>query len=147
MDALDRNIINSLQGGFPICAEPFAAVAAELGIGTDELLARLEALLAAGVLTRFGPLYQIEKGGGAFTLAALQVPPDDFERVAAIVNALPEVAHNYQREHAFNMWFVLAAETPALVQQALATIAAQTGYPVYNLPKEREYFVGLRFEA
>lgn len=55
--------------------------------------------------------------------------------------------YNYEREHAFNMWFVLAAETPALVQQALASIAAQTGYPVYNLPKEREYFVGLRFEA
>ena len=147
MDELDRKIINGLQGGFPICAEPFAEAAARLGVSAEVLLARIEALLAAGVLTRFGPLYQIEKGGGVFTLAALQAPPADFERVAAIVNALPEVAHNYAREHAFNLWFVLAAENPAAIQCAIETIGMLTGYPVYNMPKEREYFIGLRFEA
>ena len=147
MDELDRRIINRLQDNFPICAEPFAAVAAELGSSADVLLARIEALLAAGILTRFGPLYQIEKGGGVFTLAALRVPREDFEGVAAIVNALPEVAHNYEREHAFNMWFVLAADSPAAIQDAIETIESRTGYPVYKLPKEREYFIGLRFEA
>ena len=147
MDELDRKIINNLQGGFPICAEPFAAAAARLGVSAEVLLARIEALLVDDVLTRFGPLYQIEKGGGAFTLAALQVPPADFERVAAIVNALPEVAHNYAREHAFNLWLVLAAEHPTAIQHAIETIELLTGYPVYNMPKEREYFIGLRFEA
>ena len=63
-------------------------------------------------LTRFGPMFQVERMGGAFVLAALAVPEADYERVAELVNALPEVAHNYRREHALNMWFVLATETP-----------------------------------
>ena len=65
-------------------------------------------MLDDGALSRFGPLFQIERAGGQFVLAAMQVPEDRFDAVAAQVNALPEVAHNYRREHRFNMWFVLA---------------------------------------
>jgi hypothetical protein len=67
--------------------------------------------------------------------------------VAAIVNAMPEVAHNYQRAHALNMWFVLATETPDGIQAAISRIEAATGNHVINVPKEREYFVGARFQA
>jgi len=147
MDATDRAIINSLQGGFPICERPYQAAAEQLGIGEDELLARLKLLLDDKTLTRFGPMYQIERMGGAFSLAAMRVPEADFERVAAIVNAMPEVAHNYQRQHALNMWFVLATETPDGIASAIAKIEAATGGHVINVPKEREYFVGARFAA
>ena len=112
-----------------------------------DVLARLQALLDNKVLTRFGPMYQIEKIGGAFVLAALKVPETDFERVAASVNALPEVAHNYRREHAFNMWFVLATETPAGITAAIEKIEAATGLPVFAFPKEREYFVEMKLDA
>lgn len=147
MDATDRAIINSLQGGFPICERPYQAAAEQLGIGEDELLARLKHLLDDKILTRFGPMYQIERMGGAFSLAAMRVPEADFERVAAIVNAMPEVAHNYQRQHSLNMWFVLATETPDGIAAAIAKIEAATGNRVINVPKEREYFVGARFVA
>lgn len=147
MDATDRSIINSLQGGFPICERPYQAAAEQLGIGEDELLARLKHLLDDKILTRFGPMYQIERMGGAFSLAAMRVPEADFERVAAIVNAMPEVAHNYQRQHALNMWFVLATETPDGIASVIAKIEAATGGHVINVPKEREYFVGARFAA
>jgi len=147
MDATDRAIINSLQGGFPICERPYQAAAEQLGIGEDELLARLKHLLDDKILTRFGPMYQIERMGGAFSLAAMRVPEADFERVAAIVNAMPEVAHNYQRQHRLNMWFVLATETPDGIASAIAKIEAATGNRVINVPKEREYFVGARFAA
>jgi DNA-binding Lrp family transcriptional regulator len=147
MDATDRAIINSLQGGFPICERPYQAAAEQLGIGEDELLARLKHLLDDKILTRFGPMYQIERMGGAFSLAAMRVPEADFERVAAIVNAMPEVAHNYQRQHSLNMWFVLATETPDGIASAIAKIEAATGNRVINVPKEREYFVGARFAA
>ena len=99
-------------GDLPLTDRPFAEVGAELGMGEDEVLERLRRLFTLGVLTRFGPLVQIERAGGRFVLAALEVPEPRFDEVAAIVNALPEVAHNYRREHALNMWFVLAAETP-----------------------------------
>jgi DNA-binding Lrp family transcriptional regulator len=147
VDILDREIINALQGGFPVSERPYAQAAAQLGIGEVELIERLERLLADGVLSRFGPMYHAERLGGALTLAAMKVAPSDFERVSAIVNGFPEVAHNYAREHALNMWFVLATETPGRVGEAIAEIERATGYRVYNLPKLEEFYVGLRFEA
>ncbi len=145
MDKLDRAILNRLQSGLPLCERPFAEVARELGTDENELLERLRRMLAEGTLTRFGPLFDAERLGGAFTLAAMEVPPGDLERVAALVNALPEVAHNYQRDHRFNLWMVLAADAPEKIAAALRRIEALTGYPVLNLPKEAEYFIGVKF--
>jgi siroheme decarboxylase len=145
--AVDREIIDKLQGGFPLCERPYAAFAAQLGIGEDELLAHLRRLLDDKVLTRFGPLYQIERMGGAFVLAALAVPEARYEEVTALVNALPQVAHNYRREHALNMWFVLATETQAGIAGAIARIEADTGLVVYAFPKEREFFVEMKLGA
>jgi siroheme decarboxylase len=147
LDDTDRRIVNALQAGFPLGDEPYRAVAEQLGLEEDELLRRLRRLLDERVLTRFGPLYQVERMGGRFVLAALAVPEADFERVADIVNALPEVAHNYRREHRLNMWFVVATETPAEIDSVIARIEADTGLPVFAFPKEREYFVALRLEA
>lgn len=147
LSELDRRIINALQGDFPLVEEPYAAVAARLGITEEILLARLSALLEERVLTRFGPLFQIERMGGRFLLAALAVPEECFDAVAEQVNALPEVAHNYRREHALNMWFVLATETPEGIAEAIARIEAGTGLPVFAFPKEQEFFVELKLEA
>lgn len=145
MDEVDRAIINNLQGGFPIEAEPYAAAAAELGITEAELMTRLEAMLDQKTLTRFGPLYHAERLGGALTLAAMAVPQEDFEQVAEQVNAFPEVAHNYARDHTLNMWFVLATETAEEIESVIQRIEQTTSYPVYNMPKQEEFFVGLHF--
>ncbi|WP_374326885.1 Lrp/AsnC family transcriptional regulator [Azonexus sp.] len=147
LDTIDRAIINALQGDFPLCPAPFAAAAAPLGLSEGELLERLRALRDAGTLSRFGPLYQIERLGGAFCLAAMAVPEADFERVAGIVNGFAEVAHNYRREHRLNMWFVLATETPAEIAATCAAIEAASGLPVLPFPKDREYFVDLSLQA
>ena len=147
LDDLDRRIVNALQGGFPIADEPYREVAEALGTTEAELLARLERLLASKVLTRFGPMFQIERLGGRFVLAALAVPEDRFAEVTERVNALPEVAHNYRREHRLNMWFVLATETPAGIAQAIARIKAATGLPVFAFPKLQEFFVDMRLKA
>jgi len=147
LDPTDRALINALQGGFPLVERPFAAVGAQLGIDEEEVIARIEFLKESGVLTRFGPMFQIERMGGAFVLAALAVPEERYEEVTAAVNQLPAVAHNYRRQHALNMWFVLATETPAGIPEAIAEIEALTGLPVYAFPKEREYFVELKFHA
>ena len=111
MDDLDRRLINRLQLGLPLVRHPWRVLAAELESSSTELLDRLHALLDDGVLTRFGPMFDIERLGGAFTLAALAVPEERFEDVAEQLHGLPEVAHNYRREHAWNMWFVLACAT------------------------------------
>lgn len=147
MDELDRAIVNALQGGFPICDEPYRAVAEKLGLGEAELIARLQRMLEAKTLTRFGPMFQVERMGGAFVLAALAVPEADYERVAEQVNALPEVAHNYRREHALNMWFVLATETPEGIPAAIGKIERATGLKVHAFPKLKEYFVEMKLHA
>ena len=147
MDAVDRAIVNQLQGDFPVCERPYDEAATKLGLTEDELLQRLDSLLENGTLTRFGPMYHAERLGGALTLAAMKIPAVDFERVTGIVNGFPEVAHNYAREHAFNMWFVLATEAPERIEQVIGEIEKAAGYRVYNMPKLEEFYVGLRFEA
>lgn len=147
LDDIDRRVINALQGGFPVCDRPFATAAEAIGIGEQELIDRLARLRADNVLTRFGPMYQIERIGGAFCLAAIAVPAERFDAVAEIVDAFPEVAHNYAREHAFNMWFVIATERPERVQEVVAEIEKATGLSVLAVPKLEEFRVDLRFEA
>jgi siroheme decarboxylase len=143
LDAADARLVQRLHGDLPLVDHPFAAVGRELGMDEDEVLERLHHMLAHGVLTRFGPLYQIERAGGAFVLAALEVPLERFDNVAQLVNGFPEVAHNYRREHPFNMWFVVAGESPQHATAVLERIAKATGLPVHAFPKEREYFVEL----
>ena len=140
----DLRLIEHLHGGFPLDDRPFATVAAQLGCSEDWVIERLRALLSHGDLTRFGPLFQIERAGGQFVLAAMAVPEERFDAVAALLNGLPEVAHNYRRTHALNMWFVLGTATPQGVTDAIARIEAATGLPVRAFPKEREFFVELR---
>jgi siroheme decarboxylase len=140
----DLRLVSRLHGGFPLSDRPFADIAVELGWAEDAVIERLQALLAQGDLSRFGPLFQIERAGGQFVLAALAVPEARFDAVAAQVNALPEVAHNYRREHALNMWFVVAATSPEQAQLTLDRIECETGLPVLAFPKEREFFVELR---
>lgn len=147
MDDLDRALINNLQGGFPICERPYAEVAARVGSDEATVIARIEGLLQRGLLSRFGPMYHAAQMGGALSLAAMEIPSADYARVTDIVNNQPEVAHNYERTHRLNMWFVLATETPDAQQETIARIERETGYPVYNMPKIREYFVELKLHV
>lgn len=147
MDQIDRDIINGLHGGLAVCERPYLEAAQRLGLAEDELIARLSRMLAEGTLTRVGPLYQIERMGGAFTLAALHAPLEEYEQVAQRVNALPQVAHNYARDHDLNMWFVIATETPDEIERVIDRIEQETGCSVFNFPKSREYFVELKLTA
>ena len=147
MDATDRRIINALQGGFPLSHRPYAEVANYLGLSEQALIERLDNLLKQRVLSRFGPLYDAERLGGAVTLAAMAVPAERFEEVAESVNAFPEVAHNYARDHRLNMWFVVACDTPGRIAEVLAEIEDATGLAVLDLPKEEEFFLELKLQA
>lgn len=147
MDVRDQELINALHGGVPIEERPYAKIGQQLGMTEDEVIERLQRLLNDRTLTRFGPLYDVAKLGGAFTLAALSAPAERFDEVAEIVNSFPEVAHNYAREHALNMWFVVGAEKPERIVEVLSQIKDRTGIEVLNMPKEEEYFLELRLTA
>ena len=131
----------------PSVTRPINRLPCNWDLTEQELIDRLQALLDNGTLTRFGPLYHAELMGGALTLAAVKAPPERFDEITDIINAFPEVAHNYARNHELNMWFVIATETPEQIQQTITAIEQQTGLTVYNMPKINEYFVGLKLEA
>lgn len=145
LDEFDRRLLNRMQQGLPLVRHPWQALSDELGASEERIRQRLQALLDDGTLTRFGPMFDIEQLGGAFTLAAMRVPEARFEEVTEQLNQIPAVAHNYQREHDYNMWFVLATATPEGIAETIAQIEQITGLTVLNLPKEKTYHVGLHF--
>lgn len=147
LDDTDRRIVNALQEGFPLSPRPYAEAAEPLGLTEAELIARLKRLLETRAITRFGPFFDAAALGGAFCLCAMAVPEERFETVMTQINARPEVAHNYERAHRLNMWFVLATETPEGIAKAAHEIEGETGLKVLRFPKEREFFIGFRVVA
>jgi DNA-binding Lrp family transcriptional regulator len=147
LDDLDRAIVNRLQEGFPLDPNPFEIVGYELGCSAPALINRLQRLMATGAATRFGPFFDAEAMGGAFCLCAMAVPPERFEAVAQFVNDQPEVAHNYEREHDLNMWFVLATEANSQIDEVADKIETETGLSVLRFPKLEEYFIGFKVTA
>jgi DNA-binding Lrp family transcriptional regulator len=144
MDSVDARLVNCLQEGLPVCPRPFDDVAASLGLSVEELLLRVQRLLDNKVLTRFGPMFNAENLGGALSLCAMQVPLDRYDEVADLVNAFTEVAHNYERDHLLNMWFVIATERPEQAGAVLGEIEQATGCQVYDMPKQEEFYIGLK---
>ncbi|MDN4984047.1 Lrp/AsnC family transcriptional regulator [Bradyrhizobium sp. WYCCWR 13022] len=147
LDPTERAVVNGLQGGFPLTERPFRDAGAELGLSEGELIDCLGGLVAGGQLSRFGPLWNAELMGGAVCLAAMAVPLERFDKVADLVNAHPEIAHNYERDHELNMWFVVSAADPDRIDQVIAEIECETGLVVRAMPKTREFFVGFRVEV
>lgn len=148
LSSLDKGLINLLQKGLPVCERPFAEITKTLnntGVETTEkeVIDHLQALRMSKVLTRFGPMFDAACLGGAFTLAALSVPEEDFDKVTELVNSFEQIAHNYRRDHAFNMWFVIGTESQAEIDQVILAIEEKTKLTVLNTPKLEEFYVGL----
>ncbi|SDL96139.1 DNA-binding transcriptional regulator, Lrp family [Oryzisolibacter propanilivorax] len=141
----DLALLNDWQRGFPLCARPFAAIGRALGLEEDAVLAHYARLQRAGAVSRIGAVFA-PGAGGASTLAAMAVPPARLAQVARQVSAHPGVNHNYEREHALNLWFVATgADTPA-VEALLRAIEAQTALPVLRLPMLRPYRIDTAFD-
>ncbi|MBF6600242.1 MAG: AsnC family transcriptional regulator [Dehalococcoidia bacterium] len=145
IDDTDRLLLNNLQGGFPVAHRPFKDVADRLGLREDDVIARLQRLVDTGALSRFGTILNAPQLGGERTLAAMRVPAGRYDDVAAYVNGLDAVSHNYERTHDFNMWFVISSEDEAEIARTIASIERETGLEVIDLPTLEEYFVDIRF--
>jgi DNA-binding Lrp family transcriptional regulator len=143
-DALERALIDRFQRDFPLSAAPFADVADRLGVAEDDVLEALRRLTSRGIIDRVGPVIAARRAG-ASTLAAMEVPADRFDEVADLVSAYPEVNHNYEREHRFNLWFVVTGDTETTVLRVLADIESTSGLPVLDLPLQTSYRIDLGF--
>ncbi len=143
LSVLEKKLINLLQHGLPVCERPFAQIAEEVSSTEQAVLECLNKLRSDKVLTRFGPMFDAASLGGAFTLAALAVPEEDFDIVTEQVNSFEQIAHNYRRDHDFNMWFVIATEAAEEIDEIVQAIENKTGLTVLNVPKLKEFYVSL----
>lgn len=144
IDALSRRLIDRFQHGMPLCAEPYRAMAEALDCSEDDVLACLGRLEQAGGLSRIGPVFEHSRAG-ASTLVALAVPESSLEQVAQRISLLPEVNHNYLREHRYNLWFVLTGPNRAHIDRLLNEIAGETGLTPLDLPMQAAYRIDLGF--
>ena len=147
LSALEKQLINLLQHGLPVCERPFAQIAEEISSTEQAVIECLTKLRSEKVLTRFGPMFDAASLGGAFTLAALAVPEADFDFVTEQVNSFEQIAHNYRRDHDFNMWFVIATESAEEIEKVAQAIERKTGLKVLNVPKLKEFYVSLYLQV
>ncbi|CCO06996.1 AsnC family transcriptional regulator [Desulforamulus hydrothermalis] len=148
LDHLDRRLLNLVQTEFPICPQPYLALAEKLGITEQEVLQRLERLMRQDVLRRLGGVFDSRKLGYKGTLCAIKVPPERIDEVAAVINSYVGITHNYLRDHEYNMWFTILARSSAKVEQILSEIRAKTGIEeIINLPSQRFFKVLVKFDV
>jgi DNA-binding Lrp family transcriptional regulator len=144
VDDTDARLIDEYQSGFPVEARPFQTVADDLGIEEADALDRVRRLRSRGIYRRFGAVLNPPVIGSS-TLAAVRAPENRFEEVADVINDYRQVNHNYRRDHAWNMWFVVTAGSRDSRDRILAEIEEQTGCAVLNLPMLTDYYIDLEF--
>ena len=141
---LHKHLLNDYQHDFPLTARPYLAIAETLGVTEEEVMSALNSLSADDFISRIGPIIAPNRIGKS-TLVAMAVPRDRLQNVAEIVNSFPEVNHNYEREHRFNLWFVLIASNEDHLQAVIRQIERQTGLNAMPLPLLDEFFIDLGF--
>lgn len=144
LDALERRLLDEFQRDFPLLPAPFAAIAERLAISEAEVIAMLTRLRERGFVSRVGAVLA-PRAIGYSMLAALAVPASQVERVAALVSSYQEVNHNYEREHTYNLWFVVTGDDRARVERTMDEIERRSGLTALRLPLERPYHIDLGF--
>jgi DNA-binding Lrp family transcriptional regulator len=148
LDSTDRRLLEIIQRQIPLVPRPYLEIARELGLEETEVLERLGRLRKAGIIRRMGGFFDSRQLGYTGTLCAIQVPETRIEEVAAVINAYPEVSHNYLRTHEYNMWFTVLASSPAEVDRIIDEIKTRTGIDyVLSLPAERVFKIKVKFDV
>lgn len=143
-DPAELTLVDRWQHHFPLVDKPFEVVGRSVALDERETIGVFRRLREIGVISRIGAVVR-PNTIGASTLAALQVPPEGLEKVAAIVSREPRVTHNYERMHAFNLWFVIAGADAEAIASTIDSISRQTGLAAIELPMLRAYHLGLGF--
>jgi DNA-binding Lrp family transcriptional regulator len=145
LSELQEILLNDYQSNFSLSATPYADIATDLGVTEAEVIDALRELSESKIISRIGPVFR-PQSIGISTLAAMAVPKGRLQQVANYISSLLEVNHNYEREHRFNLWFVVTATTEEHLQAVLMEIEANTGIAVMSLPMLESYHIDLGFD-
>ena len=105
MNALDRALVKATQGGLPLVARPYEAIARQLGIPQDEVLAGLERMLADGRIRRIGAVpNHYALGYAANAMSVWDVADEAVDALGREIGALPFVTHCYRRPRRLSDW-------------------------------------------
>ena len=138
---------NALQDGLPICSRPFDDIAKFLGSSEKEVLQQTDGLKTAGVIRRISALINYRALGMTGTLVAAHIPQEGLQEVAEAVNSMGNVSHNYLRNHYYNLWFTLQAESLGQIEVTLSKLSARFGADFHSLPVQRVFKLDVRFDA
>lgn len=144
LNDLEKRLLDAFQKGLPLSPTPYRDMAETLGTSEALVLQILERLQKAGVISRIGPVFKPKRIGES-TLAAMSVPAEKLEQVAAVISSYHEVNHNYEREHDYNLWFVVTARSSTRLEEVLKEMEQATGYPILNLPLIKQHHIDLGF--
>jgi DNA-binding Lrp family transcriptional regulator len=148
MDATDRKIINAIQSHFPICPQPYHELGRQLHLPHGEVLKRVKALKAAGIIRRIGGNFHSRRLNYTSTLCAARVPKGKIRDFVEVVNSYPGVTHNYLRNHDYNVWFTFIGPSMSYIENALREVSEKTGVQeIYSLPAVRLFKIRVDFEV
>lgn len=150
MDNLDKQILEAIQGNFPLCERPYDEIAEKLGISVDDLFCKVRGMLDSGVIRRVGVSLDSRKLGYSSTLAAVRVKAELVEHAADVIGDYREVTHSYLRDDDYNIWFTLIASNAGKIGEILEEIRSELSLEaddVLNLPVERLFKLDARFKS
>ena len=145
LNNLHKQLLNDYQQDFPISPQPFLEIAEKLGVSEDFIIKAFSLLQEQSLISRIGPIIQ-PNYIGISSLVAMTIPTEQLETCAEIINQFSEVNHNYERDHAFNLWFVIIASDQNNLTEVLSSIEKQTGFPTFKFPLLEDYFINLGFQ-
>lgn len=147
MDTIDKAILNRIQSDFPIAPHPFRVIARDLSLDEEEVIQRIAALKASGIIRRIGANVVPHKVGFVSTLCAARVPDDKIDAFAEVVNGYTGVTHNYQRDNRYNVWFTFIAQSMEEIETNITRIRQETGVSdILNLPATKVFKIKAQFD-
>ena len=148
MDHIDKKILSVIQTDFPITARPFDTLAQTIGSNGQNVIGRVQRMFADRIVRRLGAIFDSKSLGYFSSLNAVHVDPQKLDEVAAIISELTGVTHNYRREHHYNLWFTLIAESAQRYQEIIEDLQARTGIEkIFVLPAMKVYKIRVNFQV
>ena len=143
----DKALLNLVQTGLPLASAPFAELADRLGCSEEQVIERLAVLQEHGMIRRLGAFFDAEALGYRGILVAAKVAPEQLTAVAAAINALPQVTHNDERDHEYNLWFTLQDRDEETMQSLLASVGKMPGVTeLLSMKTTSRFKVNLEFQ-